>query len=173
MSKEYTDPFAFAKSLLPTTVGYDSIFKSMEDMHRLARTMTGYPPYNIKKVDENRYAIEMAVAGFGKSDIDIELAGGVLTVKGHLALDTLTEDGTQNVQYFHKGIADRAFNRQFTLSDKMKIHNAELINGMLKIWLESIIPEKNKPQKIEINSEKSSGGSESVKQFLTEKYGDR
>lgn len=166
MSKDYfPDPFSFTKTLLPTTVGFDSLFKSLEDMHRSVAKVasTSYPPYNIKKVSDNKYVIEVAVAGFGKQDIDIEFLDGTLVIKGNTSLDTLTKDGT-DVSYLYKGIAERAFTRTFRLADTVEIKNAELINGILKVWFESFVPEK-KARKIDINDETD----QPTQQLLTEK----
>ena len=168
MSKEYYDPFAFSKALLPTTIGFDPMFKSLEEMQRTMTKVVGsYPPYNIKKVDENKYVIEVAVAGFGKQDIEIETLDGTLIIKGQTSLDTITKDGV-DVTYLHKGIAERAFTRTFKLADTIEIKNAELINGILKVWLDNIVPESKKPRKIDIKDETSKENS--TKQFLSEKY---
>jgi molecular chaperone IbpA len=169
MSKEYYDPFAFSKALLPTTIGFDPMFKSLEEMQRTMTKVVGtYPPYNIKKIDENKYVIEIAVAGFSKQDVEIELMDGTLVVKGNTTLGTLTKDGV-NVEYLHKGIAERAFTRTFKLADTIEIKNAELLNGILKVFLDNIIPESKKPRKVEIKD--SAETESSTKQFLTEKYG--
>jgi molecular chaperone IbpA len=166
----FNDPFSFGKSLLPSSVGFDSLFKQLEDVQKqIAKTAVNYPPYNIKKVEDNKYVIELAVAGFGKQDIEVTMQDGVLTVKGQTTLDTLTKDGI-DVTYLHKGIADRAFTRQFSLADTIEIKNAELINGMLKLWLENIIPDTKKPRKIDIEDtvEKSYGNKVHDKQLLNE-----
>jgi len=146
---------------LPTltkgSVGFDTILKRIETMAETLPKIPTYPPYNIKKVDENKYVIEIAVAGFGKQDIELVLEDGVLSIKGQVTTD-------ENADYLFKGIADRAFTRKFTLADTVEVKNADLINGMLKIWLERFIPESKRPKKIEI------GGTEaSDKQLLTEK----
>jgi molecular chaperone IbpA len=166
-----SDPFSFTK-FLPSSVGFDDMFKNLEHMTRaVQKGIPSYPPYNIKKVAENRYVIELAVAGFGKHDLELELKEGVLSVKGHTSLDSLTKDGVDQT-YLYKGIADRAFTRQFTLADSVEIKNAELINGMLKVWLENIIPESKKPKKINIedgvDTSAGEGGAASTKQFLAE-----
>ena len=173
MTKGVYDTYDFTKNILPSSIGFDSIFKTLEDMNKSIKNVAGYPPYNIKKVDENRYVIELAVAGFAKQDIDLELQDGVLSITGQTTLaappatvaeiDTLTKDGV-DITYLYKGIADRSFNRKFTLADSVEIKNAELLNGMLKIWLEYIIPEHKKPKKININD----SDEESSKQILTE-----
>jgi molecular chaperone IbpA len=169
MSKDYYDPFAFSKALLPTTIGFDPMFKSLEEMQRtMSKVVGSYPPYNIKKVDENKYVIEVAVAGFGKQDIEVEMVNGTLVIKGNTTIDTLTKDGT-DVTYLHKGIAERAFTRHFKLADTVEVKNAELINGILKVWLESFIPESKKPRKIDITDSAEKEPS-STQQFLTEKY---
>ena len=130
-------------------IGADKMFQTLNRVHEeTLKGIPGYPPYNIVKVDDNKYVIEMAVAGFGKQNIDIEIANNTLTVKGGLTLDQL--DPATPMQYLYKGIADRSFTRKFTLADTVEVKNAELINGMLKLWLENIIPEEKKPKKVDI-----------------------
>ena len=131
-------------------VGADKMLKTLTSAHdAYAKAVPGYPPYNIIKNDENNYTIEMAVAGFGKHNIDIELANNTLIVKGG---STVGEPDPVNnpVEYVWKGIADRVFTRRFTLADTVEVKNAELINGMLKIFLENVIPEEKKPRKVDI-----------------------
>lgn len=143
-------------------VGFDETFNRLAKFHDdVTKHIPNYPPYNIKKVDDNKYVIELAVAGFSKQELELELADGVLTVKGQSNLDSLVEDGV-NQTFLYKGISDRAFTRKFTLADTVEIKNAEYLNGMLKVFLERIIPEHKKPKKIEISS------SEATKQLLTE-----
>jgi molecular chaperone IbpA len=161
MNKLLFDPFSFPKQF-NTTVGFEPILKRLAEMAETMPKMQTYPPYNIKKVDENKYVIELAVAGFGRQDLELELQDGTLTVKGSVN----SEDG----DYLYKGIAERAFTRQFTLADTVEVKNADLINGMLKIWLERFIPEEKKPKKINIGETETES---STKQFLTEKYGDK
>lgn len=130
-------------------IGADKMLQTLgKAQEELTKGIPGYPPYNIVKVDDNKYVIEMAVAGFGKQNIDIEMANNTLTIKGGLTLDQL-DPGTQ-MTYIYKGIADRSFTRKFTVADTVEVKNAELINGMLKLWLENIIPEEKKPKKIDI-----------------------
>lgn len=127
------------------TVGFDDAIKRLDSLTKTVKTV-GYPPYNITKIDDNKYVIELAVAGFGKQDIEIELKENILAISGKVKND-------QNNEYLYKGIADRAFTRTFSLADTVEIKNAYLMNGMLKIWLENIIPEHKKPRKIEIEGE--------------------
>ena len=132
-------------------VGYEPMFRRLEEAHEsLSKVIPNYPPYNIVKVDDNKYVIEMAVAGFGKSNLDIEIQDGTLVVSGQSQLADMYEEGINNT-YIYKGIADRNFTRKFSIADTVEIKNADLINGMLKIWLENIIPDTKKPKKVDIN----------------------
>ena len=161
----YFDPFSFTK--LNTTIGFEPIIKKLAEMSESMPKVPTYPPYNIKQTGENTYVIELAVAGFGKQDLEIEIQDGKLTIKGNVNTDD-TDDN-----YIFKGIAERAFTRQFTLADTIEIKNADLINGMLKIWLERFIPEEKKPKKINIGETPNNHNGEATKQFLSEKYGDK
>lgn len=148
----------------PFSIGYDKMFDRLDSMSQgfaKAKAHAGYPPYNIKKVEDNKYTIELAVAGFSKKDINIELKDGTLCVSG------LTKNDDRS-EFLHKGIADRSFARQFHLADTVTVKNADLINGMLKIWLENVIPENKKPKKIEINSVSIDLSNDSQKEFLAE-----
>ena len=159
------DPFSFAKQF-NTTIGFEPILKRLAEMSEAMPKIPTYPPYNIKKVDENKYVIELAVAGFGKQDLELELQDGTLTIKGNVS--------SEDADYIYKGIAERAFTRQFTLADTVEVKNADLINGMLKIWLERFIPEEKKPKKINIGTtNESAHNGEPTKQFLSENYGDK
>jgi molecular chaperone IbpA len=133
-------------SLTRNAIGFDDMFKRLAEFSENFPKAQTYPPFNIVKTDENTYVIEMAVAGFGRQDIEIVLEDGTLTVTGNLTNDGEVSD------YIYKGVADRAFTRSFTLADTVEVKNADLINGMLKIWLERFIPEHAKPKKIDIKS---------------------
>lgn len=166
MHKLNYDPFsltAFPKQF-NTTIGFEPILKKLSEITESMPKIPTYPPYNIKKTGENTYVIEMAVAGFGRQDLELELQDGTLTVKGSIS--------SEDADYIYKGIADRAFTRQFTLADTVEVKNADLINGMLKIWLERFIPEDKKPKKINISDGTETKG-ESTTQFLSEKYGEK
>ena len=133
-------------------VGADKFLaKIQETADLVANTAAtaGYPPFNLKKTADNVYVIEMAVAGFGKQDIELTLEDNKLKIAGHTTLETLSEDGLQQT-FLHKGISDRPFQRTFSLADNVVVNNAQMVNGMLKIWLEHIIPEDKKPKKIDI-----------------------
>ena len=128
----------------PFTIGFDKMFKDLQETMEKVPT---YPPYNIKQVKDNKYVIEMAVAGFAKTDIEITLEGNNLVVKGS-AKELDLEEGT----FIHKGIANRNFTREFKLADKIGIKDAELANGMLKIWLENMIKAQELVKKIPLVS---------------------
>lgn len=128
-------------------VGFDDQFNKMAKIHDdLTKAIPNYPPYNIKKTGDNTYVIEVAVAGFAKQDIEIELADGKMLIKGNVHSDDA--DSTEN--FLFKGIANRAFTRTFALDDQIEVKDAEMFNGMLKVFLERIIPEHKKPKKVEV-----------------------
>lgn len=129
-------------------VGFEDQFNKLAKLHDdLTKNIPNYPPYNIRKTGENTYAIEMAVAGFGQGEIDIEIDGGKLIIRGN----TSSEDESES-NYMFKGIANRAFTRTFALDDQIEVKDAELFNGMLKVALERIIPEHKKPKKVEVKT---------------------
>lgn len=126
-------------------VGFDDQFNRMAKLHDdMTKNIPNYPPYNIKKTGDNTYVIELAVAGFAKQDIEIELADGKMVIKGNV------ESDDSNDTFLFKGIAARNFQRTFALDDQVEVKNAEMINGMLQVFLERIIPEHKKPKKIEV-----------------------
>ena len=132
-------------------VGFDKVFKTLHTLNdTYGKVIPNYPPYNIVKHDDDHYTIEMAVAGFGKHNLDIELSNNTLVVKGGLTVDDMAEETVNPVQYLWKGISDKMFTRTFTLADTVEVKNAELINGMLRIFLENVIPEGKKPKKFTI-----------------------
>jgi molecular chaperone IbpA len=126
----------------PFTIGFTDIFEELEKTSKQLQKAISYPPYNIKQVSENKYVIEMAVAGFAKTDIEITLEGNKLVIKGN-AQD---EDASDN--FIHKGISSKPFTREFTLADKVEIENAELTNGMLKIGLANMVKLQDAIKKI-------------------------
>ena len=147
-------------------VGFDDQFNRLAKMSEdFAKNVPSYPPYNIKKTGDNTYTIEIAVAGFAKSDLHIEFQDDLLIVKGGV------RESADGGNYLFKGIADRAFTRTFALDDQVEIKGAGLFNGMLKIALERIIPEHKKSKKVEISDEPSTVSEfaqYNTKQYLTE-----
>jgi len=154
--------FPSAKDFDKFFVGFEPLVKKMaENTEQAVKFASKYPPYNIKKIDENKYTIEMAVAGFGKQDIEVELAGSNLIVKGNVQSGEPAEQDSKGEwtwpSFIYQGLAMRPFTRQFTLADNVEIKNAELLNGILKIVLEAIIPDEKKPVKIEIAEPETKG----------------
>lgn len=147
-------------------VNFDKVWVGFEDKlnkltkvrGELSKTISNnYPPYNIKKTSDNTYAIEIAAAGFSKNDIEIHLDKDKLTITGN------QHDTVDNSSYIFKGISTRAFTRTFELDDYIEVKAAELVNGMLCIALERVIPENLKPKKIEITDAPSLENSTSKK----------
>ena len=135
-------------SLRPFSVGFDSIFEEFDRMlESTERYSTNYPPYNIKKVNDTDYRIEVALAGYDKEDIEVELKDSALTVRNKTKEQTVDEKGNGVI---HKGISTRQFERAFTISEDIKVKDAELKNGLLTIDLERIIPDEKKPRLIDI-----------------------
>ena len=129
--------------LTPYAVGFDRVFDQLQNYVENNATSTGYPPYNIRKDGEYNYDIEMALAGFSKKDIEVEVADGVLTIRSVKE----NEDDENNL---YRGISYRKFNRKFTLADDIIVKDAKLQDGLLKISLEKIIPEEKKPRLITV-----------------------
>jgi molecular chaperone IbpA len=135
-------------------VGFDKVADKLADVsYQTAKATSNYPPYNLKKIDENKYIIEMAVAGFGKQDIEVEIADDKLFIKGNVQSGEPSEqDSTGDWTWplvLYQGLAMRPFTRTFSLADNVEISGASLLNGILKITLEAIIPEHKKPKKVE------------------------
>ena len=135
--------------LRPISVGFDNIFDHFEkmfddDVFRVPQV--NYPPYNIVKTGTYTYNIEVALAGYSKKDISVEYADGTLTIKS--IKEEKSDDKKDGV--IHKGIAKRYFSKSFTIADDVKIEDAELKDGLLKIYLMKIVPEDKKPKKITV-----------------------
>jgi molecular chaperone IbpA len=135
-------------ALYPQFVGFDNIFNELERLvDGTAPTRnTSFPPHNIIKVDDNKYVVEMAVAGFGQDEVDVEIQDGTLIVKGE------KKDQTE-VDYLYRGIATRSFTKSIRLSETIEVRGAQFKDGILKIGLENVIPEHKKPRKIEFSKE--------------------
>lgn len=123
-------------------IGFDRIFDNFEN--RYQNSTTNYPPYNVLKHDDNNFEVEIAVAGFDKEDISIEVDQDQLIIKGQR---TKADDASK---YLHRGLAARDFERVFTLAEYMEVGDAELTNGILSVKLTRIIPEALKPRLIAI-----------------------
>ena len=129
--------------LTPYAVGFDRVFDQLNAYVTNNVTSTGFPPYNIRKDGDYNYVIEMALAGFGKKDIEVEVKEGLLTVRS-------VKENDENDSNLYRGISYRKSNRKFTLADDVEVNDASLENGMLTISLERIVPEEKKPRTITI-----------------------
>jgi len=129
--------------LRPFSVGFDDLFDHFNNQLEIKQTPS-YPPYNINRIDDLNYQIEMALAGFSKNDIDIKYADNQLTIK------SVDGEDKKEKETLHRGISKRKFSRTFTLAEDMKVNGAELKDGMLLIELEKIVPEEKKPRTIDI-----------------------
>mgnify|MGYP005990198831 FL=1 len=124
---------------MPYTIGFDSFFNTLDS---ITGDVKGYPHYNIKKLDDNKWNIELALAGFSKDDIEIEVKDNIMNINGELK----SEDN----EYVYKGISSRKFSKSFTLAEFTECESAQMENGILSITLEKNIPEDKKPQKVKI-----------------------
>ena len=130
--------------LTPYAVGFDRMFDNLNRYVDNNQQSHGFPPYNIRKEGDYNYVIEMALAGFGKKDIEIGVSDGTLSVR------STKENETDNDSQLYRGISFRKFDRRFTLSEDIVVQGASLENGMLTINLERIVPEEKKPRLIEV-----------------------
>ena len=134
--------------LRPYSVGFDNIFDHFSNTLEFTHSQNqSYPPYNINKIDNLNWQIEMALAGFNKKDIEIEYADSQLTIKSVFEKDG-KDEGKESV---HRGISKRQFTKRFTLADEVVVNGAELKDGMLRVELEKVVPEAKKPKTIKIS----------------------
>ena len=139
------------QKMLGFSVGFDGFFNRLSNVDT---AQTSYPPYNIRKINEFQYVVELALAGFTKDDIEVELTDSTLTVRSVIKKD----DGVDNdeissnneIGFVHRGIAKRSFSRAFQLSDDIIVKSADLQDGMLIVNLERVIPDEKKPRLIPI-----------------------
>jgi len=138
-------------NLYPSTLGFDRMFNELESMlnNSIDHTSEKFPPHNIIKVDDEKYVVELAVAGFDEDEIDISVKEGVLSIEGN------KKEVAEKIEYLHKGIGTRSFKKTLKLIDTIEVHGAQYKNGILRIGLENVIPEEKKPRKIEINNKKN------------------
>ncbi len=131
------DPF---KNL---TVGFDDIFDQLSSMSKYVNDIPNYPPYNIKKVGKDKYQLDMALAGFSKDDVKVETNDNTLTISA-------SSSDKEDDSYVHKGIAKRAFKRQWTLVEHLEVQDAKLKDGVLTVDMKLNLPEEKKPRTIKI-----------------------
>ena len=135
-------------SLKPFSIGFDSMFDQFESMlGNGGMVQSNYPPYNIRKAGKDNYAIEVAVAGFNKNDVEVEFEDKILTVRTKKIEKAVEKNGDEMI---HRGISQRSFSRSFTIADDVKVSGAELKDGLLTINCEKIVPEEKKKKLIPI-----------------------
>ena len=136
-------------SLRPFSIGFDDMFDQFKSMlgNGGLGVQTNYPPYNIRKAGKDKYAIEVALAGFNRSDVEIEYEDNNLTVRTKKVQKSENKDGEEII---HRGISQRSFSRSFTVADDVKVNGAELKDGLLTIDCEKILPEIKKKKLIPI-----------------------
>src|SRR3954470_4473120 len=148
--------------LYRSAIGFDRVAHILDSLHRAEQNQPSYPPYNIELTGEDKYRITMAVAGFDRNEINIEVNQNNLTVSANKG----TEEQTRT--YLHQGIAARSFERRFQLADHVQVQSANYENGLLHIELQRIIPEAMKPRQIPIGT---SAGASSVDNLTHVKAG--
>lgn len=130
-------------------IGFERVFEELERARNGNSNYTNnaYPPHNVIRIDDDNYEIELAVAGFDESDLEVTYKDNVLSIEGN-------KDSREQTEYVHQGISNRKFTKTFNLSEHIEIRGADLVNGILSVRLERVIPEDQKPQIIKIGSTK-------------------
>ena len=124
-------------------VGFDRVFDRLNDYAPQQSTSNTFPPYNIRKDGDFNFEIELALAGFGKKDIEVEVADGVLTIRS-------VKENEDSDDVIHRGISYRKFIRKFTMADDIVVNSAKIDNGLLRVCLERVVPEEKKPRLIDV-----------------------
>jgi molecular chaperone IbpA len=137
--------------LYRSTVGFDSLASILDQVASFDNEADNYPPYNIERLTENEYRITMAVAGFGKQDVKIEVKENTLSIRGE------KKEAEKERAFLHRGIASRAFERRFQLADYVEVRGADVMDGLLSVDLEREVPERLKPRLIEIGATVAKG----------------
>lgn len=144
--------YTFSTFDLPTlnrhAIGFDRMFEELGRTFANSKGGDNYPPYNVLKLDETHFVVEVAVAGFAETELDVELKDGILVVSGE------REKQEETPEYLHRGISARSFVRKFTLADNVEVRAATVKNGILSVALEHVVPEEKKPKKIAITFNK-------------------
>jgi molecular chaperone IbpA len=133
--------------LYRSTVGFDSLASIIDQLTEFDKETSSYPPYNIERLTENEYRITMAVAGFGKHEVEIEVNENTLSIRGEKK-----EAEDKERTFLHRGIASRAFEHRFELADYVEVRGADVKDGVLSVDLKREVPERLKPRKIEIGA---------------------
>jgi molecular chaperone IbpA len=131
---------------LPDPFSFGPGFNPFDQLKNLSAVGAGFPHYNVRKIDDDHYVLEFALAGFGTNEIDLQLEGDTLTIAGSVS------QKVDESNYLVKGIAQRNFQRKFSLSDNVVVSNAEYLNGLLRVYLDYFVPEEKKARKINIKT---------------------
>jgi len=131
--------------LTPYAVGFDRVINHLNMINERTIGSQGFPPYNIQKDGDYTYKIELALAGFSKEDIEVELKDNILSIRSD------KKEEAEDEHTYHRGISYRKFDRKFTLADDIVVNEAKLENGLLVVDLEQIVPEEKKPRLITVN----------------------
>tara|TARA_B100001079_G_scaffold201596_1_gene175217 strand:+ start:23 stop:472 length:450 start_codon:yes stop_codon:yes gene_type:complete len=132
----------------PFSIGFDNLFNDFDRMLTFnSSSINHYPPYNIRKLNDTDYVVELAVAGFGKKDIEVKSVENTLTIK---SVDKKQEVLDKDESVIHQGISKRSFTRSFTIADDVIVKGADLKDGLLSVNLEKIIPDEKKPKIFDI-----------------------
>ena len=132
----------------PFSVGFDNLFDDFDRIYKFnSDSINHYPPYNIRKINDTDYVIELAIAGFGKKDIEVKSQENTLTIKSKDKKDEVLE---KDESVLHRGISQRSFKRSFTIAEDVVVKGADLKDGLLSVKLERIIPDEKKPKIIDI-----------------------
>ncbi|SVB57795.1 uncharacterized protein METZ01_LOCUS210649 [marine metagenome] len=135
------------QSLAPHFVGFDSLFDRLNEHYSL-HTTTNFPPYNIRKLEENKWQVEVALAGYDKKDIEVK------TIEGNLVVETVDNEKTpdgEDSALVHRGISQRKFSRTWSMADDAVVNRAKMEQGMLYVEIERVVPEEKKPKLIKIS----------------------
>ena len=133
------------QSLAPHFVGFDSLFDRLNEHYQL-HTPTNFPPYNIRKLEENKWQVEVALAGYDKKDIEVK------TIEGSLVVATVdNEKDTEDSELVHRGISQRKFSRTWSMADDAVVNEAKMEDGMLYVKIERVVPDEKKPKLIKIS----------------------
>jgi molecular chaperone IbpA len=137
--------------LYRSTVGFDGLASMLDQVASFDEQADNYPPYNIERLTENEYRISMAIAGFGKEDVKIEVKENTLSIRGE------KKEADKERTFLHRGIASRAFERRFQLADHVEVRGADVKDGLLSVDLEREVPERLKSRTIEIGATAAKG----------------
>lgn len=138
--------FALTPSWLNFAVGFDKFFDDVATLERRISDNESYPPHNLKKIGDQTYELELAVAGFTDEDIQVNVEKHLLTIHGE------KKDKDEQDRYLYRGVGTRAFTKTLALAETIEVRDAFLEHGMLKIRLENVIPDKDKPRRIAITT---------------------